>query len=364
MKSEIKNMNIPEISVNEVKTELLELYLSVIKNSINLRALPAVMLWGAAGVGKSEAVKQLAAELERVSGKKVTVTDIRLLLFSPVDLRGVPVADSQRKFANWLKPKIFDLPEDSKTVNIIFLDEISAAPMSVQASAYQICLDKQIGEHKLPDNCIIIAAGNRTTDQSVAYKMPAALANRMLHFNVESSFDSWKNWAVEHGIDERIVGYLSFDNSRLYTEPDSSSLAYATPRSWSFVNTIINGCDDIKEKYLLISAAVGIDAALEFEEWCKVYKTLPKVSDIIAGKCSVYPQKHDELYALTASLTRALTEAKETVSVDELENVFIYAKRFPADFAAMFFDNLVNVKELQGKIMKCRSISEWIKQNA
>lgn len=55
-------------------------------------------------------------------------------------------------------------------VNILFLDEISAAPQSVQAAAYQITLDRVVGEHKLPDNCIVIAAGNRVTDKSVALK--------------------------------------------------------------------------------------------------------------------------------------------------------------------------------------------------
>ena len=34
-------------------------------------------------------------------------------------------------------------------VNILFLDEISAAPQSVQAAAYQITLDRVVGEHKL-----------------------------------------------------------------------------------------------------------------------------------------------------------------------------------------------------------------------
>lgn len=59
------------------------------------------------------------------------------------------------------------------TINILLLDEISAAPQSVQAAAYQITLDRTIGEHKLPENCIVIAAGNRVTDKSVAYNMHA-----------------------------------------------------------------------------------------------------------------------------------------------------------------------------------------------
>ena len=72
--------------------------------------------------------------------------------------------------------------------NILFLDEISAAPPSVQSAAYQIVLDHKVGEHKLPKNCVVICAGNRVTDHSVAYKMPKALANRVLHYEITSDF--------------------------------------------------------------------------------------------------------------------------------------------------------------------------------
>ena len=95
-------------------------------------------------------------------------------------------------YAIWLKPQIFQMNDSEDVVNILFLDEISAAPQSVQAAAYQITLDRVVGEHKLPENCIVIAAGNRVTDRSVAFKMPKALANRLMHFEVDGNFDSWK----------------------------------------------------------------------------------------------------------------------------------------------------------------------------
>ena len=142
------NTNIPQVDVNVVKNIMTTLYLNAINKGVSLSTIPTTMLWGPPGVGKSSAVTQLCKELEIKSGKKVTLTDIRLLLFSPVDLRGVPVADVTHNFTQWLMPQIFDLSVTDDTVNIVFLDEISAAPQSVQAAAYQICLDHRIGEHK------------------------------------------------------------------------------------------------------------------------------------------------------------------------------------------------------------------------
>lgn len=361
---ENENMNIPVMSVSGVVKQLSDLYGHAIKAGVPLKMLPTPFFWGAAGVGKSDGVKQLAEELQKKTGKKVNVTDVRLLLFSPVDLRGVPVADEHRRFTNWLRPTIFNMDGGDDTVNILFLDELSAAPQSVQTAAYQICLDRTVGEHKLPDNCIVIAAGNRTTDQSIAYKMPKALCNRLMHFRIQTDFESWRLWAVKNEIDSRIVGYLSFNNSKLCVEPESSDMAYPTPRSWSFVSTLLKtmscGPADI---HSVISACIGTDTAIEFETWCKNNADFPSVKDIISGKCHDYPKNQDVLYALSSSLVAAVRQTSETISAQELENVCAYVKLFPADFAFSFFKDINSLDVLKLKLMKCRSLQDWLAKN-
>ena len=208
--------NIPAMSAGKAVEELSALYINAIKNDVAVSSLPSVFLWGPPGVGKSDLVYEIADTIEKRTQKKVLVTDIRLLLFSPVDLKGVPAPDEERKFSQWLLPKIFDLPEDEDYINMIFLDELSAAPPSIQATAYQITLNHMIGEHKLPDNTIVMAAGNRVTDRSVAYRMPNALANRLMHFDITVNFESWREWAVHHGINPFVLGYLTYDRSKLY----------------------------------------------------------------------------------------------------------------------------------------------------
>lgn len=362
------NLNIPEMSVNEMVEELLAVYRGAITAGVHFTQLPTPFLWGPPGVGKSEGVRELAHRLEDASKVRVVVTDVRLLLFSPVDLRGVPVADEHRRFTNWLRPRIFEMDPSEDVVNILLLDELSAAPQSVQAAAYQLTLDRKIGEHELPKNCIVIAAGNRTTDQSVAYKMPKALANRLMHFNIRSDFASWKEWALNHGIDSRVIGYLSFDNSKLYQEPESSELAYPTPRSWSFVSTLLGvmGEDAVPENaHRRISACVGTDTAVAFETWCQVCQHLPDTGSILRGTCREYPKTQDVLYALSASLLTAVRERRREISQTALENVCVYAARFPVDFAMTFFKDLNSMKDtgLHLKLMKCRALQEWLKKN-
>ena len=152
---------------------------------------PSVFLLGQPGVGKSQSVYQIASNLGKKTKKQVHVADLRLILFNPVDMRGIPIADLESETAIWLKPESLNLNDSEDIINILFLDELTSAPQSIQAAAYQIALERRIGEHRIPNNTFIIAAGNRLEDESVTYDMPAALKNRFMHFRIKSDYEDW-----------------------------------------------------------------------------------------------------------------------------------------------------------------------------
>ncbi len=353
--------NIPSVTVGSAVAQLTDLYFTAYCSGM-LTDLPSVALWGPMGVGKSTAVQEIADRLSAKISEDVTVVDVRLLNFSPIDLRGIPTADTQKEFTVWLKPKIFDLPKEG--VSILFLDEISAAPQSLQAAAYQIALDKRIGEHMLPKNCIVICAGNRTIDKSVAFRMPKALANRLLHFEICADFESWYDWAVENKLDERVIGYLAFDNSKLNMEADVEELSFPTPRSWEFVSRLLKLTQKTPEEmHELLSGCIGVSNASEFEAWCRVYQELPAVADILSGKHVALVKGTDTTYALISSLLTCIAQRSKCISERELENTCQYASRFPADFSALFFRGLLKVDGMNLKLMKVSAFNDWMKKH-
>lgn len=331
--------NLPVMSIGNTVSMLGKSYLEVIRAGLSPKILPSVMLWGPPGVGKSQAVRQIAKMIGEESGKRVEVTDVRLLLFNPIDLRGIPVASEDRTLAVWLKPKIFQMDPSDEVVNILFLDEISAAPQSVQAAAYQITLDRVVGEHKLPDNCIVIAAGNRVTDKSVSFKMPKALANRLLHIEIEGSFDSWRTWAVGAGIHEKVLGYLSFRNDRLFGfDASNDDLAFPTPRSWEMVSNILKTVDsDVNKVFPLIAGLIGSGHAIEFRTWCSIYNDLPDMDDIFSGKAVSLPKSTDAMFAVVSSMTVHAKEHKNDLIA--IGHSLTYAKRLPSDFSELLVSN-------------------------
>ena len=359
--SEIKSSNLPNMNIGKVVSQLSNACCSVIKQGLPIKILPSVMLWGAPGVGKSQAVRQIAREIEGETGKRVEVTDVRLLLFNPIDLRGIPTANADKTLAVWLKPQIFQMDDSNDVINILFLDEISAAPQSVQAAAYQITLDRVVGEHKLPENCIVIAAGNRTTDKSVSFKMPKALANRLLHIEVEGNFKSWKEWAIQNGINQKIIGFLSFrQNYLMGFDASNEDLAFATPRSWEMVSNLLNNVsDDLDEMFSLISGLVGAGVAVEFRTWSKIYNQLPDIKDIFSGKMPPVPESTDVLYALSSAMVSYAREHKNDITA--ITNSIKFADKLPPDYSAMLLKDYIYIeKGYKEKLLKIPEFSKWM----
>ncbi len=363
MKDIAEGMNIPQLSVTEAVNKIHKAYCSAIKKGLGLAFLPSVMLFGPPGIGKSDFVRQLAAFIEKETGKKVCITDVRLLLFNPIDLRGIPTANEDKTLAVWLKPKIFQMDESDDVVNILFLDELTACPPSVQAAAYQITLDRIIGEHKLPDNCIVIAAGNRMTDKCVTYKMSKALANRLCHIEITANFSSWLKWAKENEIHHKVIDFLcSRRDFFMGFDPKKDDLAFPTPRSWEMVSKILKVYDgNEKEAHAMIAGCVGAGVASEFLMFCSVYHNLPSVEDIFDNKNPAVPTETDSLFALVSSMIAYARENKDDLR--RIGNAIAYSERFSPDFSVAFMKELLNIEpEYRKKLITTPSYTKWMER--
>lgn len=361
MEANVKMPNVPAMGVGKLVVTLSGLYARAVEQGVALSGLPSVMLWGPPGVGKSEAVRQVASEVRTLTGKRAKVTDVRLLLYNPIDLRGIPVPNEEKTLATWLRPQVFDMDPSEDVMNILLLDEISAAPPSVQAAAYQITLDHACGEHRLPDNCVVIAAGNRLSDRSTAYRMPKALANRLLHIEVVPDFDSWRTWAVRSGISEKVVAYLAFRPDRLMAfEAASDDLAFASPRSWAMAASVLDGTGgDVEAAYALICGLVGNGAAAEFRTWSRVYAQLPSMGDVFSGKAKRMPKGADALYALTSAM--AAHARNHLDDKRAIEHSIAYAQRLPPDFSVMLLKDYLSLAPgCRESLMRIPRFAKWV----
>jgi MoxR-like ATPase len=256
----------------------------------------STMLWGPPGVGKSSIVAQTA------KAHDLEFVDVRLSQLAPTDLRGLPVPENG--VSRWFPPEF--LPTGGH--GILFLDELNMAPPTMQGMAQQLILDRKVGSYTLPDGWFIWAAGNRKEDRAAVFDMPAPLANRFLHLEVEPDLESWKAYAFTAGLHERILAFLAFRPSLLHAV-DAKHPAWPSPRSWEMASTLLKAG-------LEISPVVGAGAAAEFDAFIKVYEMLPELGPILEGHAHdrAFPEEPSARYAITMGLTLRADDATHALN--------------------------------------------------
>ncbi len=283
-----------------------------------------VMLWGPPGVGKSQMVMQVAERHD------VPVIDIRLSQMEPSDLRGIPFRNNE--LVEWAIPAMLPDADRHGREGVLFLDEITSAAPSVSAAAYQLILDRRLGNYRVPPGWVIFAAGNRQGDRGVTYTMPAPLANRFSHFEVDANLDDWVAWAYANGIDDRIIAFLRFRPDLLFDfDPAHNPVAFPSPRSWEFAHRALLKFQDYPDLLLSsLQACVGPAAGVEVNAFIASLDQMPDLDAIIRGEDVTAPREIDLQYAVAAALVGQAIRVRDTGEAASTHgNILNFASKFP-----------------------------------
>ncbi len=309
-----------------------------------IAAKQPTFIWGPPGVGKSDVVAQVAAELSH------KLVDVRAVLLDPVDLRGLPHIENGE--AQWCPPAF--LPK-GKGKWALFLDELNAAPPLVQAACYQLILDRKLGEYTLPKDCVVVAAGNRETDRAVTSRMPSALANRFVHLNFDVDLEDWVTWALDNGVETPIIAFLRFRPELLMAfDPKKGDKAFPTPRSWEFVSRIMSVAN-AEIEYELAAGIVGGGAVIELIGFMRIYRSLPDPDVVLmAPDKAEVPEDPATLYAICGALAHKASD-------QNISRVIKYADRIPVEFSVLLVRDCLNKDE---NLVKTRAFIEWSSQHS
>lgn len=305
--------------------ELKSYLAGLVRNQLRL----SVMLWGPPGIGKSSVVAQVARD------HGVEIIDLRLSQLAPTDLRGLPVPDTEHKISRWFPPEF--LPRTGK--GVLFLDELNMAPPTLQGIAQQLILDRKVGSYTVPDGWFIWAAGNRKEDRASVFDMPTPLANRFLHLEVLPDFESFRVYALENSLSEQVLAFLSYRPTLLH-KIDPQRPAWPSPRSWEMGSRLF-------EIGLDVAPAVGEGAAAEFTAFISLYRNLPDLESVLAGKGQkvAFPDEPSVRYATTVGLSL------RPKTVDEALAAFRWlVERAGAEWVQLFASNLMVQMRARGLV--------------
>ena len=328
------------------------------------KAIPPVMIWGAPGVGKSTAIRELAKKLG------IGFIDVRLAQREPVDMRGLPVPDGEQ--VRWLVSS--EWPRDPESKGIIIFDELTAADKTLQVAAYEFILDRRLGDlYKVPKNWYIVAAGNRTEDRAVACSMSSALANRFLHVEVAPQLRDFITYGESHGMHPVVLDFLRFRPKLLFSQKQENlQRGWPSPRSWERVSTILKIADQTGNKCSLqyiLPGLVGMGAATEFLGYYNDLFMQESHRDIkerlINGDALPLPEAADQAYAICEAVILFITQEKEPkVQFAMFDNFLANSFDWSSDYAAMVLNGVIKGTSRTTRrkkiLLSAQALPQWI----
>lgn len=298
--------------------------------------LISYMMHGRPGIGKT----QLAESLARHIGGKLH--DLRLTTIEPSDLRGMPHYDHESRMTVWYRPE--DLPNTEEPA-VLFFDELTSASPFLQPTVYGILQERRVGKHKIPDNTIIIAAGNTVDDGAVAYEMGTAISDRLIHMLVEADSKDWvKNFAIPNDLHPAVTAYIETRPDHFETTQETmkaGNMIAATPRSWERVSQIMKNVTDRKTRDIMVAGTVGQHIAADFNIIADDIAATVKVTEMVKvereERLKMYPASMHGLNAMVFGLLGLADEDNYGACIEIMVDMAKLGEKRPdtAEFKAM-----------------------------
>lgn len=329
---ELREVIIDIYNQNKERTELGE------KRDMN----DAVFIWGAPGIGKTSILKQVAEELD------ILVFTWHLASTDPTDFRGVPTIENIEPGSTNPKDErtVVKLPAAFPTTNgpngkggILFFDELNQAKQMILSAALPIILEGEIGEYKIPDMFVVVAAGNREEDLGGGgTRFQAPMANRFGHYNYAPDLETdFIPYAIKNKfMNPDIINFLRFKPQYFHQlDPEKETLGWPSPRSWELASRkdyFKRGRNWDKplgknEMNKIYSPRIGREAAVAFMAYLELKKHFNEqdVKDVFTKGAATRPLPTQLDQAFAASGSIAGYKKGEDLTPKELKSFFEFA---------------------------------------
>ena len=306
-------MGLPVISTKTMK-EVVELH-------VKEDGKRPLFFLGKGGIGKSKIVESITKEMG------IGYIDIRLLLYTETDIKGIPYPDDEKVYTVWLQNDILPREDRDGKEGILVLDEITSAMKSVRTAVYQLLQERRLGNYVLPEGWRIVCLGNGEQDGGDFNGMEGNFANRCSMFKVEADSESFRRYGMNAGLNPMVLAYIGWAPGDLQTYNDDDitedGLLFASPRSWEAVSDILNNVN--KEVTYLdevrIQSNIGTEVGEKFCTFIKFKESIVNIEEILTGKTSDIPKHTEAVYMTVQNLVTAMAQVIKASDISQEEKI-------------------------------------------
>lgn len=282
------------------------------------------------GVGKTTMAQTIAAELS------AQLRHVRLNSIPPEEAVGLQFIDHERKRTVRYAPAWVPAADGTDGNVLVFLDELMQAPDDFRKGIMSALLERYLGDHRIPDNCFFLAAGNSVEDGSNVYELDRATADRFGIIMIRPDFESWVNgFAGEHGVHRAVVGFLRhrpdyFEMTGPDGEQHPDQVIKPSPRSWTKLSDFLfqaekDGLSDEAVK-TGINGKVGTEIGSALWALVGSLRNLPTLEQLIRMSPKDVsrntPKTMDVMWAYGQAMIWSATDADRTLRIMQLFGKF------------------------------------------
>jgi len=269
------------------KTQTLTLNKSIpyIKNNIknqiesikSKKPSSVVIIQGPPGTGKSDIVKDIAIDL----GMGLNTQYVGTMLLEAFGMP-LPTMEDNAEFQKWSNPEFYRCdnltitPINEDSFILLFLDDIHLASKTISNYLFQLLLGRSIHNKKLPNNFVIVMAGNRSEDKANFNTMASPIVNRSYFIEIRCDAKDWiENFAIPNQIRQDIISFIELYPDQLESPPLESK-PFAAPRSWTYFAQEMSQMEndgplDISDIITIGKGHVGLDYTTKFVEYVELF---------------------------------------------------------------------------------------------
>jgi hypothetical protein len=329
---------------------------------IAMAANQTVLLMGDPGVGKSAICGIVAREI----GYGDNFHTLLGSTLDPTDVGGLPMRSPDGKRV--VRVPLDEIYQCAERPGVLFLDEISSAPLPVQAAFLRLILERMAGNVKLHPETRIIAACNPPEQAPAGFELSAPLMGRMAVVNFRPNDDE----VIDHlrtlgddadnasALDKAIRDEASLFCAVANVTPEllqieipkhcvNGGQPWASPRSCERMiraraAATVLGMDPLSDAVFAITAgSMGERAATVYSGVVRMITELPSVDEIVADpEKALCPSDKTKQVAALGLMPR--------IAQRNLWAAYIYATRLQREFSLAAHKALIPLSKYQPAI--------------
>ena len=124
---------------------------------------------------------------------------------------------------------------------ILFLDEINCVSETLYPSMLQFLQFKTFGRHKVPQDWVIVCAGNPPEYNKSVHEFDVVTLDRLRELDVEPDYAVWRRYATEKGLHPAVTTFLQAKPDCFYkveSKPGGGK-SFVTARGWEDLAKVI-----------------------------------------------------------------------------------------------------------------------------